>query len=121
MLAEHAPGAEDRTCRRWRSKQVWPEVREASRIKSKARSRVEHVFKTLKLNFSFVKARYRGLQKNLHWLQVSFALINLLTAQKHLAVSGQYPEERKQPLVQSQRTQKRVSGPVDTQSLNRRT
>lgn len=90
VLAEHAPGAEDRTCRRWRSKlQVWPEVREANRIKSKTRSRVEHVFKTLKLNFGFVKVRYRGLQKNLQRLQASFALVNLVTAQKWLAVSGQ--------------------------------
>jgi IS5 family transposase len=90
VLAEHAPRAEDRTCRRWRSKlHVWPEVREQNRIKSKIRSRVEHVFKTLKLDFGFVKVRYRGLRKNLHRLQVSFALINLLTAQKHLAVAGQ--------------------------------
>lgn len=90
VLAEHAPKAEDRTCRRWRSKlHVWPEVREANRIKSKVRSRVEHVFKTLKLNFGFTKVRYRGLRKNLHRLQVSFALVNLITAQKYLATSGQ--------------------------------
>lgn len=90
VLAEHAPRAEDRTCRRWRSKlHVWPEVREANRIKSKTRSRVEHVFKTLKLGFGFVKVRYRGLRKNLHRLHVSFALVNLVTAQKWLIVSGQ--------------------------------
>jgi len=90
VLAERAPKAEDRTCRRWRSKlHVWPEVREANRLKSKVRSRVEHVFKTLKLNFAFTKVRYRGLQKNLHRLQVCFALVNLVTAQKHLATSGQ--------------------------------
>lgn len=90
VLAEHAPKAEDRTCRRWRSKlQVWPEVREANRIKSKVRSRVEHVFKTLKLNFGFAKVRYRGLRKNLNRLHVSFALVNLVTAQKWMTVSGQ--------------------------------
>lgn len=90
VLAEHAPRAADRTCRRWRSKlHVWPEVREANRIQSKTRSRVEHVFKTLKLNFGFVKVRYRGLKKNLNRLQVSFALVNLITAQKFLATSGQ--------------------------------
>jgi len=88
VLTEHAPRAEDRTCRRWRSKpQVWPEVREANRIKSKTRSRVEHVFKMLKLDFGFVKVRYRGLCKNLHRLHASFALVNLVTAQKHLALS----------------------------------
>ena len=90
MLAECAPKAKDLTCRRWRSKlHVWPEVREANRLKSKVRSRVEHVFKTLKLNFGFTKVRYRGLNKNLHRLLVSFALVNLVTAQKHLATSGQ--------------------------------
>ncbi len=90
VLAEHAPKAEDLTCRRWRSKlHVWPEVREANRIKSKTRSRVEHVFKTLKLNFGFTKVRYRGLKKNLHRLLVSFALVNLVTAQKYLASFGQ--------------------------------
>ena len=90
VLAGHAPQAEDRTCRRWRSKlHVWPEVREANRIKSKIRSRVEHVFAPLKQRFGFVKVRYRGLAKNLHRLYTSFALINLITAQKLLEVAGQ--------------------------------
>ena len=89
-LAEHAPRAEDRICRRWRSKlQVWPGQREKNRLYSKVRSRVEHVFGTLKLRFGFVKVRYRGLAKNLNRLQVSFALVNLVTAQKHLPVPGQ--------------------------------
>jgi IS5 family transposase len=56
-----APEAEDRTYRRWRSKlREWPEVREANRIKSKTRSRVEHVFASLKQRFGFVKVRYPG-------------------------------------------------------------
>jgi transposase, IS5 family len=89
VLAEHAPQAEDLTCRRWRSKlREWPEVREANRIKSKIRSRVEHVFAPLKQRFGFVKVRYRGLAKNLNRLYTSFALINLITAQKLMAVSG---------------------------------
>jgi IS5 family transposase len=90
VLAEHAPQAEDLTCRRWRSKlREWPEVREANRIKSKTRSRVEHVFAPLKQRFGFVKVRYRGLAKNLHRLYTSFALINLITAQRVLAETGQ--------------------------------
>ncbi len=64
-------------------------MREANRIKAKTRSRVEHVFGVLKLRFGFVKVRYRGLAKNLHRLYVSFALANLVTAQKSLAVSAQ--------------------------------
>ncbi len=86
VLAEHAPQAEDR----WRSKlHVWPEQRETNRIQSKTRSRVEHVFAVLKLRFGFVKVRYRGLRKNLNRLYTSFALVNILTAQKYLALSGQ--------------------------------
>ena len=90
-LAERAPQAEDRTNRRWRSKlQVWPEQRERNRVQSKTRSRVEHVFGVLKLRFGFVKVRYRGLAKNLNRLLASCALVNLVTAQKHLlAVRGQ--------------------------------
>jgi IS5 family transposase len=65
------------------------QVREANRIKSKTRSRVEHVFAPLKQRFGFVKMRYRGLAKNLHRLYTSFALINLITAQKLLAATGQ--------------------------------
>jgi IS5 family transposase len=90
VLAEHAPRAEDRICRRWRSKlRERPEVREANRIKNKVRSRVEHVFAPLKQRFGFAKVRYRGLAKNLHRLHVSFALVNLITAQKLMAASGQ--------------------------------
>lgn len=90
VLAERAPKAEDRICRRWRSKlQVWPEQREKNRLYSKVRSRVEHSFGTLKLRFGFAKVRYRGLAKNLNRLPVSFALVNLVTAQKHLATLGQ--------------------------------
>ena len=91
VLAERAPKAEDKTNRRWRSKlQVWPGQRERNRVQSKTRSRVEHVFGVLKLQFGFVKVRYRGLAKNLNRLLTSCALVNLVTAQKHLlAVRGQ--------------------------------
>jgi transposase, IS5 family len=90
VLAEHAPQAQDRICRRWRSKlQVWPEQRETNRIHSKTRSRVEHVIGVLKLRLGFVKVCYRGLAKNLHRLHISFALVNLITAQKQLATLGQ--------------------------------
>jgi IS5 family transposase len=90
VIAQCAPRAEDLTCRHWRFKgRIREEVREANRIKARTRSRVEHVFATLKLRMGLVKVRYRGLAKNLHRLQVSFALVNLITAQKHLAVAGQ--------------------------------
>ena len=85
VLAERAPKAVDRINRRWRTKlRVYPEVREANRIKSKTRSRVEHIFATMKLQFGFVKVRFRGLAKNLIRLQTTCALINLCTARKPL-------------------------------------
>jgi IS5 family transposase len=82
-IRQRAPQAEDRTHRRWRTKlKTYPEVREQNRIKSKTRSRVEHVFALMKLKFGFSKVRYRGLAKNLNRLLATCALINLLTASK---------------------------------------
>ena len=71
--------------RRWRTKlHEYPEVREANRVHSKTRSRVEHVFQVLKLRFGFAKVCYRGLAKNTNRLFASCALVNLVTAQKQL-------------------------------------
>jgi len=84
-LRQRAPKAVDRINRRWRTKlKSYPEVREQNRIQSKTRSRVEHVFALLKLKFGFVKVRYRGLAKNLNRLMTTCALVNLVTARKHL-------------------------------------
>ncbi len=41
-------------------------IREANRVKSKVRARVEHVFGTIKRVFGFRKVRFRGLFKNRH-------------------------------------------------------
>ena len=85
VLAERAPKATGRINRLWRTKlKVYPERREQNRIQSKTRSRVEHVFATMKLQFGFVKVRFRGLAKNLHRLQTTCALINLCTARTYL-------------------------------------
>ena len=85
VLAERAPRAVDRTNRLWRTKlHVYPERREQNRIQSKTRSRVEHVFATMKLQFGFSKVRFRGLAKNLNRLQTTCALINLYTARQPL-------------------------------------
>jgi IS5 family transposase len=87
-IRQRAPQAEDRTHRQWRTKlKTYPEVREQNCIKSKTRSRVEHVFALMKLKFGFTKVRYRGLAKNLNRLLTTCALINLLTASKFLLVS----------------------------------
>jgi IS5 family transposase len=91
VIRQHAPNAQDRINRLWKTKlKVYPDRREENRVKSKTRSRVEHIFALLKLKFGFVKVRFRGLAKNLNRLQTTCALINLCTARKHLlAVSVQ--------------------------------
>jgi transposase, IS5 family len=91
VLRQHAPNAEDCTNRLSKTKlKVYPERREENRVKSKTRSRVEHLFALMKLKFGFVKVRFRGLAKNLNRLQTTCALLNLCTARKHLlAVSLQ--------------------------------
>lgn len=59
-----APEAEDRCNRRWRMKlKSYPEVREQNRIKSKIRSRVEHVFAVMKLRFGFTKCAIAGWRR----------------------------------------------------------
>ena len=85
VIRKRAPKAEDRTNRLWRTKlKVYLDRREENRIKSKTRSRVEHIFALMKLKFGFVKVRFRGLAKNLNRLQTTCALINLCTARHHL-------------------------------------
>lgn len=85
VLRQRAPKAVDRINRRWRTKlKNYPQVREENRVKSKTRSRVEHVFALVKLKFGFVKVRYRGLAKNLNRLMTTCALVNLVTARNHL-------------------------------------
>ena len=65
-----------------------PEVDEAERArnhnKSRVRSKVEHVFGTLKLKLGFTKVRYRGLKKNANRLFATLALVNLFTVRKKL-------------------------------------
>ena len=91
VLAEYAPKAISRINRLWKTKlKTYPERKEENRIKSKTRSRVEHVFAVMKLQFGFVKVRFRGLAKNLNRLETTCALISPCTARKHLlAVAAQ--------------------------------
>jgi IS5 family transposase len=91
VIVERAPKAVDRTHRQYRTKLVcYRAIREENRVKSKTRSRVEHVFALIKLKFGFAKVRYRGLEKKRNRLLSLCALTNLLTARHHLmAVAGQ--------------------------------
>jgi len=80
-----APQAKDCTHRRYRYKDaIDARERERNRIKSKVRSRVEHVFGVLKVKFGFVKVRYRGLAKNANRLFATCALVNLFLARPKL-------------------------------------
>ncbi len=89
-IRERAPMAEDKINRRWRTKlHKYPEVKEQNRLKSKIRSRVEHVFGVMKLRFGFTRVRYRGLAKNLHRIEAICALINLNTASKRWSAGPQ--------------------------------
>jgi IS5 family transposase len=54
----------------------WDRITEG--LKSKVRSKAEHMFGIMKGIFRFRKARYRGLKKNLAKLQMIFASANLL-------------------------------------------
>jgi IS5 family transposase len=85
VIRERAPKAVDRTHRQYRTKLVcYPAIRNENRLKSKTRSRVEHIFAVIKLKFGFTKVRYRGLHKNRNRLFSTCALTNLLTARHHL-------------------------------------
>jgi IS5 family transposase len=85
VIQKSAPQAKDCTHRRYRYKNGIDErEREKNRIKSKMRSRVEHVFGVMKVKFGFVKVRYRGLAKNANRLFATCALVNLFLARPKL-------------------------------------
>jgi IS5 family transposase len=80
-IHEAAPRAQDLTSKRYRYKDCIDEVERAkNRTKARVRSKVEHVFQILKLQFGFVKVRYRGLGKNANRLFATCALVNLFSA-----------------------------------------
>ena len=85
VIRQGAPRAQDCTHRRYRYKDRVDEIeRMKNRTKSRVRSKVEHVFQVLKLQFGFVKVRYRGLMKNANRLFAACALVNLFTTRKKL-------------------------------------
>ena len=85
VIKQHAPRAHDLTHRRYRYKGWVDETERArNRTKSTTRARVEHSIGVIKRIFGFVKARYRGLEKNAHRLFVTCALANLYLVRKQL-------------------------------------
>jgi transposase, IS5 family len=88
-IREAAPHAQDMTCRRTMFKNYGDEeARRKNTTKSRARAKVEHVFRILKRAFGFDKVRYRGIAKNHNRLCANFALVNLYLHRKRLAVIG---------------------------------
>ena len=85
VIRQCAPQAKDFTNRRYRHRGVVDEVERArNRTKSSVRAKVEHPFGVIKRVFGFVKARYRGLEKNAHHLFVTCALANLFMVRRRL-------------------------------------
>jgi IS5 family transposase len=89
VIKECAPGAQDHTDRRYRYKNEIDELERAkNRTQSSVSSKVEHVFQVMKLQFGFVKLRYRGLKKNAHRLFVTCALVNLCLSRRKLLLTA---------------------------------
>lgn len=64
-------------------------IDEIERLKASVRSKVEHAFRVIKLQFGFTKVRYRGLAKNTAQLKTLFALSNLwMVRRKLMAMVG---------------------------------
>ena len=85
VIDQAAPRARDCAHRRYHYKDRVDEVeRVKNRNKSRVRSKVEHVFRVLKLKFGFVKVRYRGLKKNGNRLFAACARVNLFMVRKKL-------------------------------------
>ena len=56
-------------------------------LKASIRAKVEHPFRIIKCQFGFVKARYRGLQKNDNKLAMLFALANIVRVDQMIRAS----------------------------------
>ncbi len=85
VLAEVAPKAKDFTQAKGnRHRSLTEQERNRNRNKSRVRAKVEHQFGIIKRQFGFNKVRYRGLDKNAHWLFITCALSNLVMAKKTL-------------------------------------
>jgi IS5 family transposase len=63
-------------------------VERIEQLKASVRSRVEYAFRALKLQFGYVKVRYRGLARNTAQLHRLPALVNIWTARRKLLPTG---------------------------------
>ena len=85
LIHSKAPDAEDWTNQRVYGGSETEELdRIVNRVKSRGRSRVEHVFTVIKRLWSFDKVRYRGLAKNATRAFVLTGLANIYLARERL-------------------------------------
>jgi len=85
LMASKAPEAQDCTNQRVRKGSATEDLdRILNRLKSRVRSRVEHVFAVLKRLWGFAKVRYRGLAKNATRAFVATGLANIYLARQRL-------------------------------------
>jgi IS5 family transposase len=75
---------EDSDRRQFREIPEEDDERTRNHTKPKVLAKVEHVLHVMKRQFGFTKVRYRGLDKNAHFLFVNCALFNLVMAKKRL-------------------------------------
>jgi IS5 family transposase len=85
VIKDKAPNAKDFThAKGSRYRKLSDEDKAKNRTKSKVRAKVEHQFGIIKRRFGFTKVRYKGLDKNAHWLFVACALSNVVMAKQPL-------------------------------------
>ena len=85
LIRSKAPQAQDWTNQRVRPGSATEELdRIINRVKSRVRSRVEHVFAVVKKLWGFNKVRYRGLAKNATRAFVALGLANIYMARQRL-------------------------------------
>lgn len=85
VMRSNAPKVKDFTQRKsFRNRPLTEREREANRVKSRTRAKVEHPFLILKRIFGFSKVRYRGLHKNGTRVLVALGLVNLYMARRKL-------------------------------------
>jgi transposase, IS5 family len=81
-----APGAKDMTLAKAQANNPLKPIDEhINQIRSRVRSRVEHVFGVIKCVFGYDKLRYKGIEKNANQLFVVAALANLFIIRRKLA------------------------------------
>lgn len=85
LIHSKAAQAEDRTNQRVREGSATEDLdRILNRVKSRVRSKVEHVFAVVKRLWGFGKVRYRGLAKNATRAFVATGLANIYLARQRL-------------------------------------